>query len=589
MLFYGDRVRVEPTGQAMARLEHLLGSVKASGPGLARHEAQVAVFIAASQLLQGVADAEMAAADQDDVTPAQRAGMALLLTLARAIASSWRGGGADAEAASLVGLGRWAALRLPDEIRGKAAEGYAHYAVYPEAAFEAAARCAWTSPPRVLGLRSIGTGLAAMVAVGAGARLQPLTLRPVGPPFGRQLQLSSRLRSEIMSSQAPFAVVDEGPGLSGSSFGAVGDLLEAGGVPRDGVTYLPSHAGEPGPQADPAHRDRWRQARRVVIAFDTAALGEGAPARRLDRWVGDLVGPILEPRRDLSGGRWREARGLDAPATPSLERHKFLYRTASGDWLAKFAGLGEHGAAKAQRAGLLAAAGFSPPVAGLRHGFLIEAWLGEGRALAPARHDRGRLLDRLARYLAFRGRQFPATARDGAPMADLLDMARINGAEALGDTAGAVIIERLGNLSRTASPGRSIAIDGRLHAWEWIETADGRLLKTDAVDHALGHDLIGCQDIAWDIAGARIELDLSGEETAWLARAVERLDGGETPPERLALYEALYAAFQLGLWSVGQDGDAENARRIAAHAERYRRTLLAFADRSRLEPLAGAA
>jgi hypothetical protein len=355
------------------------------------------------------------------------------------------------------------------------------------------------------------------------------------------------------------------------------------------VTYLPSHAGEPGPQADPAHRDRWRQARRVVTAFDTPALGEGTPARRLDRWVGDLVGPILEPRRDLSGGRWREVRGLDAPATPSLERHKFLYRTASGDWLAKFAGLGEGGATKARQAGMLAAAGFSPPTAGLRHGFLIEAWLGEGRGLDAARHDRGRLLDRLARYLAFRGRQFSATAEDGAPMTDLLEMAKINGAEALGSEVGAVIAEHLEYLSKITPPGRPIAVDGRLHAWEWVETPDGRLLKTDAVDHAFGHDLIGCQDIAWDIAGARIELDLSGEEAAWLMRAVERLDGGEASPARLALHEALYAAFQLGLWSVGQDGDAENARRIAAHAERYRRTLLAFAERSRVGQLAGAA
>jgi hypothetical protein len=589
MLFYGDRVQVEPTRQAMARLEDLLGAVETSAPGLQRHEALVSAFIAASQVLQGVADAEMMAVDQDDVTPAQRAGMALLLTLARRIASSWRGGGAASQTASAIRLRRWAALRLSDEIRAKAAEGYAHYALYPEAAFEAAARCAWTAPPRVLGLRSIGTGLAAMVAVGTRARLQPLTLRPVGPPFARQLRLSGRLRSEILSSRTPFAVVDEGPGLSGSSFGAVGDFLEAGGVARDGVTFLPSHAGEPGPRADPAHRDRWRQARRVVTAFDTPVLGEAAPARRLDRWVGDLVGPILEPRRVLSGGRWREVRGLDAPATPSLERHKFLYRTASGDCLAKFAGLGEGGATKAQRAALLATAGFSPPIAGLQHGFLIEAWLGEGRRLDAARHDRGRLLDRLARYLAFRGRQFAATAQDGAPMRDLLDMARINGAEALGDAAGAVIVERLERLSRTAPPGRPIAVDGRLHAWEWIETPDGRLLKTDAVDHALGHDLIGCQEIAWDIAGARVELDLSSEETAWLTRAVERMDGGETSPARVALHEALYAAFQLGLWSVGQDGDVENARRIAAHAERYRRTLLAFADRSRLEPLAGAA
>jgi cytosine/adenosine deaminase-related metal-dependent hydrolase len=42
------------------------------------------------------------------------------------------------------------------------------------------------------------------------------------------------------------------------------------------------------------------------------------------------------------------------------------------------------------------------------------------------------LLDRLARYLAFRGRQFPATAAGRRPMTDLLEMAKINGAEALG-------------------------------------------------------------------------------------------------------------------------------------------------------------
>jgi hypothetical protein len=186
MLFYGDRVRVEPTGQALARLEHLLGSVEASARGLARHEALVDCFIAASQVLQGVADAEMAAVDQDDVTPAQRAGMAMLLTPGagdRVVLARRRRG---SKTASSTGLRRWAALRLPDEICGKTAEGYAHYALYPEAAFEAAARCGWTSPPRVLGLRSIGTGLAAMVAVGAGARLQPLTLRPVGPPFARR-------------------------------------------------------------------------------------------------------------------------------------------------------------------------------------------------------------------------------------------------------------------------------------------------------------------------------------------------------------------------------------------------------------------
>jgi hypothetical protein len=588
MLFYGDRLRLEPTRQAMNRLQAQIRSMNARGAGLDRHAALVEVFICASELLQGVADAEMNACGLDDVTPSQRAGMALLLILARAVASSWRGNIADPPVDSLSVLERWAALGLPDEVEVKTAEGYAHYAIYPEASFEAAARCTWIGPPRVLGLRSIGTGLAAMVAVGAKARLQPLTLRPVGPPFSRRLRLSGRLRFEILSSRGSFAVIDEGPGLSGSSFGTVGDLLDAGGVPRDRVTYFPSHAGEPGRQADQQHAQRWRTARRVVTAFDNPTLGDSAPAQRLDRWVGDLIGPVLAPRRDVSGGRWRGARALDAPATPSLERHKFLYHAASGNWLAKFAGLGEQGAIKARQAILLARAGFSPAVAGLKHGFIVQAWLSEGRALQPARPDRGHLLDRLARYLAFRARQFPARPRDGASMADLVDMAAVNGTEALGGEAGTAVAERLKGMSRTASRGRPIAVDGRLHAWEWLETPEGGLLKTDAVDHAFGHDLVGCQDIAWDIAGARIELGLSGEETAWLARAIERLDGGETPPERLSLHEPLYAAFQLGLWSMGQDGDEQNTRRNAAHAERYRRALLVFAGLSDAKSLAGA-
>jgi hypothetical protein len=589
MLFYGDRLRIEPTGQAFARLEARLGAVDAQAPGLERHEACVAAFMTAARLLQGVADAEMAAAGQDDATPVQAAGMALLLTLARTVGASWRGGVGAVGEGAMDALARWRALRLPDEVRGKVAEGHAHYTIYPEAYFEAAARCGWTIPSRVLGLRSIGVGLAAMVAVGANTRHAPWTLRPTGPPFARQLRVSDRLREEILSGGSPFAVVDEGPGLSGSSFGAVGDLLEAGGVARDRVTYFPSHAGEPGRHAGRVHRERWRQARRVVADFDGPMLGDGAPGRRLDLWVADLVGPVLEPRRDLSGGRWRAARAMTAPATPSLERHKFLYRTASGDWLAKFAGLGEHGATKARQARMLAAAGFVPPLAGLRHGFLVEAWLGEARPLDPARHDRGRLLDRLAHYLAFRARQFPATSRDGASIADLLAMARINGSEALGAKVGAAVAERIGGLSSSVPPGRPIAVDGRLHAWEWVVTPDGRLLKTDAVDHARGHDLVGCQDVAWDLAAAQIELDLSDDETAWLARAVARLDGGETPPARLALHGAFYAAFQLGLWTVGQDDDGENRRLIAAHTERYRRALLAFAGQSRIEPGAGAA
>ncbi len=62
----------------------------------------------------------------------------------------------------------------------KTAEGYAHYAVYPELYAEAAR--GMDAPPVVIGLRSIGLGLACMVAAACGAE-PPVTLRPVGHPF----------------------------------------------------------------------------------------------------------------------------------------------------------------------------------------------------------------------------------------------------------------------------------------------------------------------------------------------------------------------------------------------------------------------
>jgi len=46
----------------------------------------------------------------------------------------------------------------------------------------------------------------------------------------------------------------------------------------------------------------------------------------------------------------------------------------------------------------------------------------------------------------------------------------------------------------------------------------GRLIKADAVDHCRGHDLVGCQDPGWDLAGAAVELSLDAGERRELLR-----------------------------------------------------------------------
>src|SRR5574338_61601 len=69
------------------------------------------------------------------------------------------------------------------------------------------------------------------------------------------------------------------------------------------------------------------------------------------------------------------------------------------------------------------AAGFTPEVAGLRHGFLIERWIDDARPLRPRAFGHERLLAHLARYLALRATR---TATAGASCSELIAMVRRN-------------------------------------------------------------------------------------------------------------------------------------------------------------------
>lgn len=564
MIVYGDRIRQIGVAEQAERVRAGLTGALAQPPGLSRHSALVWTFIEAGELLQGVADAELAACGWDDRSPAQTAGMCVLLELARAVGRSWTSGFQVTCAPSLAALPS-VCRSASSSITCKTAEGHAYYAVYPEAYFEVAANTAWPHPPTVVGVRSIGAGLAAMVAAGSGAGA-PITVRPVGAPFSRRLTLSASLTAEFRAGRF-YAVADEGPGLSGSSFGAVGDVLEDAGVPPECVTYMPSHGGAPGPMSSPRHRARWAASRRAFKDFDGLSLAAPRPEHRLASWVEDLTGPLVTPLKDLSAGAWRQERGLAAPAIPALERRKFLAQAHDRSWLLKFAGLGAQGEDRLRRATALAAHGYAPAVAGLRHGFMVESWLSDARPPDFGRMDREDLVERLARYIAFRAAAFPARQEDGASLAQLADTARFNLAEALGPDRCRSITQRLTWSAERARPGPPVHVDGRMHAWEWLALPDGRILKSDAVDHSSQHDLIGCQDPCWDVVGAQFELGLSDAESAALARRVGRRLDRPLDPALLDLFSICYPAFQIGLWSLaGSEGD-QVTRYLAALTE----------------------
>jgi hypothetical protein len=491
MLVYGDQPRRERPNNKLAAVRAALEAGD-----------HTSALIEAGELAQGLADAEFAHLGYDDDTPLQQAAMALCVAVAA-------GEHVDAAAA------RIASLPHPAELSIKTPEGYAFYALYPENYGSAARGHAWDAPPFVIGLRSIGTSLAAVVAAATGAK-DVVTVRPTGHPFRRELRLSPALEARIAAHAGPFAVVDEGPGLSGSSFGATADALEALGVEPGRIVFLPGHGGDLGPRAAPQHRARWRTATRLIAQ---------APCPVTD-WFADITGPV-DTAQDVPGTVWKVRLG--------------------DNFVARFAGLGAMGTGKLRRAQALHAAGFGPEPLALRRGMLLQRWI-KG---APWRPD----LEHLGRYLRFRREAFAAPA--GANADALIEMARVNTSALLGDDAGLETAERLRRLPLHRARARPVHVDSRLHAEEWVGGC-----KLDALDHSEAHDLVGPQDIAWDVAGAAAEFDLSLAETDRLAEA----SGADRV--LLQLFEVAYPAFQAGLWTY-----AGRSERVARYSTRLARQL----------------
>ncbi|MFL6733735.1 MAG: hypothetical protein ACJ8EY_03460, partial [Sphingomicrobium sp.] len=164
MLVFGDHHdRIAPT----AKLEELgsrLDRVHRMQPGIARHAALVNAFVEAGRLHQGLADHDFHIAGWDRRSVAADRIGAFVHDLAVAVLHSALG-----SPDLLPHVPALSAGQFPEEVTVKVAEGYAFYAVYPEAFAEAAGRLELVAPPRVIGIRSIGSSLAAIVAAALGA------------------------------------------------------------------------------------------------------------------------------------------------------------------------------------------------------------------------------------------------------------------------------------------------------------------------------------------------------------------------------------------------------------------------------------
>jgi len=298
--------------------------------------------------------------------------------------------------------------------------------------------------------------------------------------------------------------------------------------------------------------------------------GDGWP-HLVERWCSDLLGRLDEPARDLSGGAWRQlhyASQDEWPATVlAWERRKYLVSAAGERFLVKFAGLGRIGEDKLAIARSLHGDKLVPEPIGLAHGFLVERWCDNA---APLRCD-DRPLAEIAHYVGTRARLLPATSGSGATVDELVTMMRRNISLEFGDELARAVdpwSARAADLQRRIVRVRT---DNKLDRKEWLRSGAGALIKTDALDHHQAHDLVGCQDVAWDVAGAMIEIDVSQNESAAFIAAVENAAGREVDLDLLRFYRVAYLAFRLGHARLGMATitDGAERQRLRCHGDRY--------------------
>ncbi len=431
---------------------------------------------------------------------------------------------------------------VPELLTLSRPEGFAYYALHPLDYADAVDRIPSAGRElAVIGIRSIGTTLSAVVAAAAGraTRVQRITVRPCGHPFDRVLHLSLHHSDWIATAEsrgAHFVVVDEGPGLSGSSFRAVAEALVRSGVPESRVTLLGSTAPDFSKLRARDAVQRWSRFRLLTV---------NSPSRK-----------PADADIALGGGRWRDLLP-GVPHRPAswtwFERQKYLSSDGSG--IFKFEGLGPYGDEVLQRAWALARAGFSPRVSPAGDGFLRYEWM-QGESPHPRRVTAAEL-EKIAEYCAWRAAAFPATSPN-----PLESMLLTNLQEEFGESARA---------APTINYCRVALVDGRMQPHEWRRATDGRLMKLDGATHGDDHFFPGPADIAWDLAGAIIEWDLSRQAAECLIENYARLTGDDAR-SRLPAYLLAYTMFRLGYCRMAAEslGDSDEAALFRRDADHYR-------------------
>lgn len=435
----------------------------------------------------------------------------------------------------------------PGELRISPPEGFAYYALHPLDFADLASQISLKSSLLgIVGIRSIGVTLSALVLAALrrrGAQAERFSVRPFGHPYNRRTEFDVRqteLVKTLNQDGAEFFVVDEGPGMSGSSFLSVGDALTAAGVQPDRVTFLGSRVPDPNSLRATDAGSRWRRFRSCYARQNS----------RLPQVAKLYIG----------GGEWRRdvfGDPRDWPASwTQMERLKFL--SPDKRQLLKFEGFGRFGQEVHERSCQVASAGFGPMPIEFTDGFSVYPFL-RGKALSVTDLT-DVMVERIAEYCAFRATEFRTSAPQNVK--ELETMVRFNVAEEFGYE---LALEH-GSVA-SVSP---VLVDGRMLPHEWLQMPSG-VQKVDAASHCDDHFFPGPTDIAWDLAGAIVEWSMPTHAQVQLIDRYRALTGDDVS-KRLRMYLLAYAVFRCGYCLMAAEavrGSGEEHRLITAH-DRYR-------------------
>jgi hypothetical protein len=457
-------------------------------------------------------------------------------------------------------------------------EGFAFYSLFPEQYCAAAQKWSAAHAEKigarvlVVGIRSIGTTLSAVVRAtlrACGSEAERLTVRPTGPPFERVV------KAAMPATGATALVVDEGPGISGSSMAAAAEWLSKAGVSK--IAFLPGHPNGPGSSASERTREWWSKTPAFHVGLSELTWGPATLREHLADASTHWCGAVKEVH-DLSAGAWRSWAFKQQSEWPAVckgfERTKFLCVGERASVLWKFSGLGssaegctnEERQAEERRRKLMT---FIPVPVAERSGFLASPWV-EGKRLTAKDGQDHSVLQHIANYIAVVAGPALTEQEARKGFARLTRMLLCNTREALGEEweqCASGLSDSMSTSAGTLSYG-----DGRLAPHEWVRAADGKILKTDSFGHDQDHTLIGKQSVLWDIAGAIVEWELSGTQAELLSQVLSDC-GVPVESPTLPFYTAAYLAFRIGFISfgMGQAGnELEERRRLSKELERYK-------------------